>query len=140
MGCVESREHCISIELALHDVTWVAGINPKSELANDLGSETRTCQAVNSGGKESSRGRADPESAEATDLNARPELGKWQEITNSLLATDSGRQKHRENIFHWLPQVKFFQTWEEARDLLGMAFIPTVLAFARLTPSRGAHL
>lgn len=25
---------------------------------------------------------------------------------------------HRENIFHWLPQVEFFATWEEAKTRL----------------------
>lgn len=26
---------------------------------------------------------------------------------------------HRENIFHWLPQVEFFESWEKALDSLG---------------------
>lgn len=25
---------------------------------------------------------------------------------------------HRENIFHWLPQIEFFETWEQALVIL----------------------
>lgn len=25
---------------------------------------------------------------------------------------------HRENIFHWLPDVEFYETWEQAKDVL----------------------
>lgn len=31
---------------------------------------------------------------------------------------------HRENIFHWLPQVEFYETWEEARIGLGYKRAP----------------
>lgn len=31
---------------------------------------------------------------------------------------------HRENIFHWLPQVEFFATWEEAKSELAEELEP----------------
>ena len=90
-------------------------------------------------------GDSEAASAEAARLRTRFALDDWEDVNAADLVisfTEPPRSKpnrggrhvefgialanlarvfvvgHRENIFHWLPAVKFFETWEEALRLI----------------------
>jgi hypothetical protein len=124
-----------------HDVQarW---LNGEHQLANDGAPIGENGEALVEGTLRSGERLSEHEqSARATELRSRFALDDWEDVNAAELVisfTEPPRSKanrggrhveygialankirvivvgYRENIFHWLPQVEFFATWEEA--------------------------
>lgn len=118
-----------------HDVQarWLDGEHQINESGAPIGNQGEALVEGDAGGT----------SEEASALRSKFALDDWEDVNAAELVisfTEPPRSKanrggrhveygialankarvivvgHRENIFHWLPQVEFYETWQQARE------------------------